>query len=142
MEPSQATPQTIAGPKAIEDAAIAFVIEEEGKEHRRARDTRYEKDAVADLVSGDRIIEVKAAGNSSRGYDLWLEPAQYHAARQNPDHFWLYLVENVRQGDPGQFRLLRLSGRQLSDLLTKAKHQEYFTVPVPVAVHDALSGQQ
>ncbi|MQA35958.1 protein NO VEIN domain-containing protein [Modestobacter roseus] len=139
MDPSNATPPPISGIKAIEDAAIAFVIEQETKEGRTARDTRQDNSASADLISGDRIIEVKAAGTSSRGYDLWLEPAQYHAARADPDHSWLYLVENVRQGDPENFRLLRLGGQQLSDLLVKARRREYFTVPVPVAVHDALS---
>src|SRR3954463_11444062 len=113
MELGQTTPQPISGPKAIEDAANAFVIQQEAQEGRKARDTRHEKYAVADLVSGDRIIEVKAAGKGSRGYDLWLEPAQYHTAREDSEHFWLYLVENVGQGDPGQFRLLRLGGRQL-----------------------------
>ena len=140
MELGQTTPQPISGPKAIEDAAIAFVIQQEAQEGRTARDTRHEKAAVADLISSDRIIEVKGAGTTSRGNDLWLEPRQYQEALSNPEHFWLYLVENVRQGDLAKFRLLRLGGKQFQELLSKAKKQEYFTVPVPVTVHDALSG--
>src|SRR4051812_45712092 len=123
-------------PKQIEDAAIDFVVERERAEGREARDTRGEPGAVADLVSGDRVIEVKACGTSSRGYELWLRCRQYVAARDDPEHFWLYLVENVAQGDPARFQLLRLGGQRLQELLERAKEQRYWTVPVPVRVYD------
>ena len=87
--------------------------------------------AAADLASGDRLIEFKAAGGSSRGFGLWLEPAQYRAATIPPD-FHLSLVENVRQGDPAHFRLLDIHGEQLRRLLARAKERHY-TLPVPVA---------
>ena len=119
----------------IENAAIAFVIEQERLAGRTARDTRHQG-AVADIESDDRIIEVKAAGTTSRGFEIWLEPNQYAAAKAHPDQFWLYLVENVRQGDPSEFRLLRFGGDRLSPLIGKAKVRHYYSVPVPVAVYD------
>lgn len=122
----------------VENAAIRFVMAHEERAGRTPEDTRH-KGALADLVSGDRIIEVKAAGTSSRGYDLWLEPPQFKAAREHPDRFWIYLVENVRQGDPSKFRLLQIGGDQLRSLLEKAKPRHYYTVPLSVTVHDALS---
>lgn len=129
------------GPKQIEDAAIAFGMQIERAEGREPVDTRADKAAVADLVSGDRVIEVKAAGATSRGFELWPEPNQYREAGTNPDHFQLYLVENVRQGDPAKFRLLRIGGEQLAQVLPKAKHQEYRILPVPVAVYDQLMNE-
>jgi hypothetical protein len=75
--------QALAGPKQIENAAIAFVIAQEAHEGREAKDTRRDPEALTDVVSDDRLIEVKAAGTSSRGYDLWLEPNQYQSAKDN-----------------------------------------------------------
>ena len=68
-------------------AAISFVIQEEARGGRHATDTRHHKDAVPDVVSGDRLIEIKAAGASSRGNELWLEAPQYETAKAYPDRF-------------------------------------------------------
>ncbi|SFT67493.1 protein of unknown function [Geodermatophilus amargosae] len=134
------TTSELRSPKQVEDAAISFVMAQEATAGRMARDTRYQG-AVADLVSGDRVVEVKAYGTTSRGETLWLEPRQYEAAKDDPDHFWVYIVENVRQGDPAHFRLLRLGGERLRQLLEKAKQRRYYEVPLPVAVYDAVSQQ-
>ena len=130
------TPE-LRSPKEVEDAAIAFVIDQEKHAGRNAHDTRYQG-AVADLVSDGRVIEVKAAGTTFRGQDLWLETRQVEAARDDPEHFWLYLVENVRQGDPAHFRLLRLGGPQLQALVGKAKERRYYEVPLSVSVYDSV----
>lgn len=82
------------------------------------------------------MIEVKAFGKSNRGYDLWLEPRQMGEARSNPK-FYIYVVENVRQGDPALFTLRVLGGARLLALLERAKEQHYFTVPWPVAHYDS-----
>ena len=82
------------------------------------------------------MIEVKAFGTSNRGYDLWLETRQIDEARKNPD-FYVYVVENVRQGDPELFTVRVLGGTRLQDLLIHAKEQHYFTIPWPVADYDS-----
>ncbi len=125
----------LRSPKQVEDAAIAFVIGQEKAALRTVQDTRYQG-AVADL-GGDRVIEVKAFGTSSRGESLWLEPRQLQAAKDDPEHFWVYVVENVRQGDPAQFRLIRLGGDRLQQLVSKAKERRYYEVPFPVSVYEA-----
>ncbi len=130
------TPE-LRSPKEVEDAAIAFVIEQEKHAGREAHDTRYQG-AVADLVSDGRVIEVKAAGTTFRGQDLWLETRQVEAASKDPDHFWVYLVENVRLGDPEHFRLLRLGGQRLQSLVSKARERHYYEVPLPVSVYDTV----
>lgn len=77
-----------------------------------------------------------AAVPLARGSDLWLEPAQFEAARTDRQ-FHLYLVENIRQGDPRLFRLIDLHGQQLDRLLSRARERRYYTVPWPVAGYDA-----
>jgi hypothetical protein len=125
----------IIGNKATEDAAIAWVIQMEAATGRHPRDTRY-RGAPADIESPPRLIEVKAFGRSTRGYDLLLEPRQVEEARENPD-FYVYVVENIRQGDPSDFTLRVLAGDRLQRLLTHAKEYRYFGVPWPVADYDS-----
>jgi hypothetical protein len=101
---------------------------------RTPRDTRYQG-APADVESPPRLIEVKAFGKTNRGFDLWLEPRQVEEARRNSD-FYLYVVENIRQGDPGLFTLKVLGGARLARLLERAKERRYFEMPWPVADYD------
>jgi hypothetical protein len=101
---------------------------------RQPQDTRYKR-APADIESPPRLIEVKAFGTSNRGYDLWLETRQVDEARKNRD-FYVYVVENVRQGDPELFSVRVLGGTRLHDLLSHAKERHYFSIPWPVADYD------
>jgi hypothetical protein len=121
--------------KAVEDAAIAWVIEVERAAGRVATDTRH-RGADADLVSDCRIIEVEAYGGSARGTDLWLEERQVEVAETDPS-FWLCVVENVRQGDPTLFRLVMIGGDHLVRLLARKKPQRTYLLPLPVADYDA-----
>ena len=122
----------------VEDAAIAFVIAQEAADGREARDVRGGR-TPGDVVSGDRTIEVRAFPASVRGEDLWLEPRLYDMARAHPDRFWFYVVENVGQGDPAGFGLLRLGGAALQRLLEQATKRRYYAVPVPVALEDGAA---
>ena len=122
--------------RQIESAAIAFVLEQEAAHGRPAEDTRG-RGVAGDVIAGDRVIEVKAFGTSARGCDLWLETRQVEEGRTN-SNFWVYIVENVRQGDPAQFRLLRIGGDQLRSLLSRAREKHYYEVPFPVGVYDAI----
>jgi len=120
--------------KAVENAAIAFVVDRERAAGRHARDIRG-SGAVGDIDSPPRTIEVKAYRGWARGSDLWLEPRQLDNARTNPD-FYVYVVENIRQGDPSQFTLTVLGGERLARLLQRAKERRYYTIPWPVADYD------
>ena len=126
--------------RAIEDAAVAYVLEWERAHGRPSHDTRG-SGAPADVAGEHRTIEVKAYGGSARGQDLWLEPRQFAEAQQNP-HFWLYVVDNIRQASPAQFRLLEIGGERLNAMLSRAVEHRYFTVPWPVAVYDELAREQ
>jgi uncharacterized protein DUF3883 len=132
----------VAVSNQVESVAIEFVIAVEAKEGRAAQDTRQEPGAPTDLVSGDRLIEVKAYGGSARGKDLWLEPAQVKAALTFPDRFWLYVVDNVSQGDAALFRLLRFGGDQWTGMLAGRRERRYYEIPFPVGVYDETVGKQ
>lgn len=101
----------ITGNRAIEAAAMARVIDLELRTGPQPVDTRF-AGAPADILSPPQVIEVKAFGKSNRGYDLWLQTRQLQEALKNPD-FYLYVVENVRQGDPALFTLRVLGGEPL-----------------------------
>ncbi len=102
---------------------------------RDPSDTRY-RGAPADIESPPRVIEVKAFGTSNRGYELLMEVSQVEEARRNPN-FFVYVVENVRQGDPAEFTLRVLGGSRLQRLLERAREYSGFSVPWPVADYDA-----
>ena len=127
----------LVGNKAIEDAAIAFVIEHEQRAGRQPNDTRY-RGAPADLESGGRVIEVKAAGRSVRSSGfLMLEERQVKEAKENPN-FYVYVVENIAQGDPAKFELRVIGGETLQRLIAGAKQRRYFEVPLPAKEHERL----
>src|SRR4051794_38107512 len=102
----------LVGNKAIEDAAIGFVVNLERRAGRSPVDRRYEPSFAADIESPPRTIEVKAVGGSQRGWFLPLEVPQIAEARRNVD-FYVYVVDNVRQGDPAKFGLKVFSGERL-----------------------------
>ena len=132
------TTTELRGPKQIEDAAIEYVIERERADGREAA----RADDADDVVTGDRVIAVKASGGSSYGTELLLECGQFVAARDDPERSWLYLVENVAQGDPARFRLVRLGGSQLQELLEHARERRFWTVPVPAGLSDRMAADQ
>jgi hypothetical protein len=128
----------IVGTAAVESAALEFALDHERRAGRAPINARYTASAPAALASGDRLIEVKAYSGASRGIDIWLETPQAQAAVSRAN-FHLYLVENVRQGDPALFQLLDIHGEQLRRLMTSAVERSYVTVPWPNAEYDTLS---
>jgi hypothetical protein len=121
--------------KAKEDAAIAWVLELERVVGRQPRDTRY-TGAPADIESLPRLIEVKTCGENNRGIDLLMEVRQVEEALRNPNYY-VYVVENVSQGDPADFTLRVLGGARLQRLLRRAKEYRGYSVPWPVAEYDS-----
>jgi hypothetical protein len=53
-----------------------------------------------------------------------------------PDYY-VYVVENVRQGDPAKFTLWVLGGARLQRLLGRAIEYRGYSVPWPVADYDS-----
>lgn len=123
--------------RAVEDAAVQHVLAIEHHAGRLAIDTRGSPSALAD-IEGDRLIEIKAYGRSSRGTDLWLETRQVQAALAEPDRFHLVIVENIMQGDPNKYVVLDLHGQTLARLLERRRERHYFEIPFPTARYDEL----
>jgi hypothetical protein len=122
--------------KALEDAAVDWVMEYERRAGRVPVDRRYERAFPGDIESPPRIIEIKATAKTFRGGFLWLEPVQFQHATTDPA-FHLYLVENVGQGDPSHFTLRVLAGEALRGHMARAVEKRYFEVPWRVADHDS-----
>lgn len=121
--------------RAVEDAAVAWVMEFERRAGREPFDRRYERSFPADLESPPRIIEIKASAGSYRGWLLPLEPVQLEHARTDPT-FFLYVVENVGQGDPAKYTLRILAGDHLRALTARATERRYFEMSWPTADYD------
>ena len=128
----------LTGNKAIEGAAIAWVMDLERAAGRAPVDRRYERAFVADIESLPRIIEVKASYVRYRGWFLPLQPVQVEQGRVDPN-FYIYVVENVAQGDPAKFTLKVLHGERLHRLLAKAVARTSYEMPWPVAEYDTAS---
>lgn len=131
----------LKGNKAIEQAAAAWVMDLERAAGRVPEDRRYVRASAGDLWSPPRTIELKTTGTSFRGWFLWLEPVQVEAARSDPN-FYIYVVENVAQGDPQQFTLKVIHGEQLARLLAKVTERRYFEMSWPVKEYDTTPGPE
>lgn len=129
------------GNKAIETAAVLWVMELERAGGREPIDRRFEAAFPADIESPPRLIEVKAVGGNQRGWFASLEVAQVEEARRNPN-FYLYVADNVAQGNPAEFRLKVFAGEQLARLLLRARERRYVELPIPVAEFDSAPGRE
>jgi hypothetical protein len=72
----------LIGNNAIEDAAIAWVLELESCWPGPTGCSFL--GAPGDVESPPRVIEVKAFGKTNRGFGLWLETRQIEEARATP----------------------------------------------------------
>lgn len=130
----------IFGNPAIEKAAIDWVIEQERMQGRAATDARGSGlGGAGDIESDGRIIEVKAFskwGLKSTGL-LLFTPAQLREGERNANYY-VYIVENVAQGDPSKFELRVLHGEDLQRLFAGAKPQRFY-VPLRAADYARLT---
>ncbi len=126
----------ITGNQAVEAAAVAWVMELEQDAGRTPVDRRFEKLFPGDIESPPRIIEVKASYASYRGWFLPLQPVQVERGLEDLN-FYIYVVENISQGDPTKFTLKVLHGDRLRLMLARAVARTSYEVPWPVAEYDA-----
>ena len=128
--------------RAVEHAAVEWVIAYEHRAGRHAVDRRFDKTFSADLEStgqpGEhRLIEtIKASGTSYRGWFLPFEPVQFHAAGSD-QIYYVYVVENVGQGNPAAFTLRVLDAAHLGRLKERYAERHYFEVSWPSKDYDS-----
>ena len=103
----------------IERAAIEHVLELERKAGREPVDVHLQGFPY-DVSSPPRKIEVKAFGGSARGAPVPLEDRQVKAAREDPENFYVYVVDNVAAGQQAQIAVRVLHGPVLRAMLDRA----------------------
>ncbi|HEY0696881.1 MAG TPA: DUF3883 domain-containing protein [Micromonospora sp.] len=110
------------GNTEVERIAIEFVMELERRDGRVPEDVHL-TGAPYDVSSPPRLIEVKAFGASARSAPVPLEDRQVQAARQLPENFYLYVVDNVARADEGLMRVRVIHGEALTKMLDRTKPQ-------------------
>jgi hypothetical protein len=78
----------------VEDQAVLLVLHAERAAGREPADVRHTAHPF-DVSSPPRKIEVKSFSQSARGMQVPLEHRQVKAVREDPDNFYLYVVDNV-----------------------------------------------
>src|SRR5262245_6336147 len=115
---------TNAGEKPVTNAdverrATQLVMDLERAHGRESIDVRFAGHPY-DVDSPARKIEIKAFGGSARGLSLPPEQRQIAAAIEDPDHFYLYVVDNVASQDPAEITVRILHGHVLRTLIDAA----------------------
>src|SRR5689334_16617880 len=72
-----------------------------------------------DVSSPPRKIEVKAYGASARGTQIPIEDRQVKAAREDPENFYVYVVDNIASGDQAKIAVRVLHGPILRAMLDR-----------------------
>ncbi|MER7992020.1 DUF3883 domain-containing protein [Micromonospora chalcea] len=108
--------------RETERIAIEYVMELERRNGRVPEDVHL-TGAPYDVSSPPRQIEVKAFGGSARSAPVPLEDRQVRAARQEPENFYLYVVDNVARANDGLMCVGIIHGDVLSKMLDRTKPQ-------------------
>jgi Domain of unknown function (DUF3883) len=103
----------------IEHAGIEYVMRLERQAGRQPEDVHHQGFPY-DVSSPPRKIEVKAFGGSARGAPIPIEDSQVTAAREDPEHFYVYVVDNLAAADQTEIAVRVLYGSALQAMLGKA----------------------
>ena len=103
----------------IERAAIEYVMGLERQASRQPEDVHLQGFPY-DISSPPRKIEVKASGGSARGAPIPLEDRQVKAAREDPQNFYVYVVDNITAADQAKIAVRVLHGPVLRAMLDRA----------------------
>ncbi|MFC1410223.1 protein NO VEIN domain-containing protein [Streptacidiphilus sp. N1-12] len=128
------------GNQEIERIAINYVLTLERAEGRKPTDVST-KGYGYDVHSPPRKIEVKAFGRSARGAPVPLEERQLAEFEQNPELYYVYVVDNVGQSD-GAMSVRVLHGQVLRGLIERAKPSRTYWSTLRVAEYDAAERLQ
>jgi hypothetical protein len=118
-----------------ENTAVDFVIRLERAAGREPVDVRRSR-APYDVSSPPRKIEIKAFGGSARGEAIPLEQRQVDAAREDPENFYLYVVDNVARADLGEMTVRMIHGDVLRAMIDSVKPQTTYWPTFRAAPYD------
>jgi len=107
--------------KDVEQKAIDFVLEYERKAGRSAKNVSR-TGCGYDVLSSDRKIEVKGDSAPKPGFENF---NRYNfQALQKEDNFWLYVVYNIKAGNP------KLVVLDKNEVLRRAKFTYSWEIPI------------
>ncbi|MFF2466559.1 DUF3883 domain-containing protein [Streptomyces mirabilis] len=112
----------VVGNKETEQAAITHVMALERTAGRDPKDVRT-SGLPYDVESSSRMVEVKAFSRSARSEALPLEHRQVEAAKANPEHYYLYVVDNLASLDGAEVGVRILHGEALLALIERTQPQ-------------------
>jgi hypothetical protein len=120
----------------VERVAIEHVMALERAAGREPEDL-HNQGKPYDIDSPPRKIEVKAFGGSARGAPIPLEERQFQGARDDPDNYYLYVVDNVvREQEATGVRVLH--GAVLQEMLDRARPHITYWPTFRTGVYDRI----
>ncbi|MFI9567830.1 DUF3883 domain-containing protein [Streptomyces rishiriensis] len=125
----------MVGNKETEQAAITHVMALERAAGRDPKDVRT-SGLPYDVESLPRLIEVKAFSRTARGEALPLEHRQVEAARANPEHYYLYVVDNHAGAEGAEVGVRSLHGEALSAMIERTQPQITYWPTLRAAEYD------
>jgi hypothetical protein len=120
-----------------ERLAIEYVMQLERDAGRTPADVSH-RGVPYDVSSPPRKIEVKAFGRSARGEVLALEESQVTEARQDPENFYLYVVDHVTTGDGTPMAVRIIHGDLLAQMLDRTPPKISYWATLRVREYDQL----
>jgi hypothetical protein len=123
------------GNRETEQAAITHVMALERAAGRDPKDVRT-SGLPYDVESPPRMIEVKAFSRSARSEALPLEQRQVTAAKADPEHYYLYVVDNLAGRDGAQVAVRVLHGPALLAMIERSKPQITYWPTFKAAEYD------
>ncbi|MFE7244785.1 DUF3883 domain-containing protein [Streptomyces sp. NPDC057580] len=109
-----------------EKGAIVHVMALERAAGRDPRDVRT-AGLPYDIDSPPRKIEVKAFSRSARTQPIPLEERQVTAALEDPEHYYVYVVDNLAQRDGQEVGVRLLHGDTLLAMIKRTRpHVTYW----------------
>jgi hypothetical protein len=118
----------------VERIAIEHVMQLERDAGSEPTDV-HSRGVPYDISSPARKIEVKAFSRSARGEAVPLEQRQFQAALDDPDNYYVYVVDNVVSGP--QVRVLH--GASLRKMLDGCKPSITYGPMLSTGTYDQMS---
>lgn len=121
-----------------ENVAVEYVMALERNADRQPEDVRAKR-LPYDVSSPPRKIEVKAFGGSARGAPVPLEASQVAAAKEDPENFYVYVVDNVARADRGEMNARIIHGEMLCAMIERTEPHVTYWPTFRVAEYDAAT---
>ncbi len=123
----------------IERAGIEYVLRLEREAGRHPEDVHDQRGFSYDVSSPPRKIEVKAFGGSARGAPIPLEDRQVKAAREDPENFYVYVVDNIASGDQAKIAVRVLHGPVLRAMIDRTMPQITYWPTLRTSDYDQIA---